>query len=48
LENNSDGALGSNEIRDYLINQGYIYYARVGWLDDVFISQSTFSMLGSK
>ncbi len=37
-ENNSEKPFGSDEIRDLLMQNGYIYYARLGWLDDLFIS----------
>jgi len=39
-ENNSNGSFGSNEIRDFLIQKDYVYYARIGRLDDLFISPS--------
>lgn len=37
VENNNKKAFGSDELRDFLINKGYIFYARIGWLDDVFL-----------
>ena len=36
LENNVT-AFGSEEVRKYLKDQGYVFYARIDWLDDVFI-----------
>ena len=39
-ENNSDGLLGCNDVRDYLISRGFNYYARLGWNDDLFINKS--------
>ncbi len=46
-ENNSDGMLGDNSIRDYIISQGYIYYARLGWNDDLFINHSILKSISS-
>jgi len=37
IENNSISQYGSNEIRDYLEGKGYIFYSRIGFLDDVFV-----------
>jgi FkbM family methyltransferase len=39
-ENNSNKSFGSDEIRNFLIQKNYIYYARIGRLDDLFISPS--------
>lgn len=43
IENNSTNLYGSNAIRDYLTCRGYIFLARIGFLDDVFIHQSMIS-----
>ncbi len=43
IENNSNNLFGSSEIRSYLTNRGYVFYARIGYLDDVFIHQSMIS-----
>lgn len=37
IENNSHQGLGSNQIRDLMISRGYIYFARIWNLDDIFI-----------
>lgn len=37
IENNSYQGLGCNQIRDLMISNGYIYYARIWNLDDIFI-----------
>ncbi len=37
IENNSHEGLGCNHIRDLMIGNGYIYYARIWNLDDIFI-----------
>jgi FkbM family methyltransferase len=37
IENNSHQGLGNNEIRDFMISNGYIYFARIWNLDDIFI-----------
>lgn len=37
IENNSHQGLGCNQIRDLMISNGYIYYARIWNLDDIFI-----------
>ena len=46
-ENNSGRIFGSNAIREHIIQKGYVYYARVGWLDDVFVSTSIMSDINS-
>lgn len=38
IENNNNGTFGSNDIRTYLLQRGYVYYARIGCLDDMFVS----------
>jgi FkbM family methyltransferase len=45
IENNSDGYFGDDAIRDYMMERGYIYYARLGWLDDLFLHPSLHMML---
>jgi FkbM family methyltransferase len=40
VENNSINLFGSDLIRQYLINNNYIYLARIGYLDDIFIHKS--------
>ncbi len=37
IENNSRQGLGCNQIRDLMISNGYIYFARIWNLDDIFI-----------
>jgi FkbM family methyltransferase len=37
IENNADAGLGSNTIRNLMLEKGYIYYARVWNLDDIFV-----------
>jgi FkbM family methyltransferase len=43
IENNSNDLYGSNDIRKYLIERGYVFYARIGFLDDVFVHRSMIS-----
>jgi FkbM family methyltransferase len=38
VENNATGRMGNDEIRDYLIRQGFTYHARFWRMDDVFVS----------
>jgi FkbM family methyltransferase len=45
IENNSDGYFGDDSIREYMVKQGYIYFARLGWLDDLFVHPSLHLML---
>lgn len=40
IENNANGYLGDDAIRLLMKSKGYLYYARIGWLDDVFIHPS--------
>jgi FkbM family methyltransferase len=40
IENNSNSLYGSDEIRNYLLEKNYTFYARIGHLDDVFIHNS--------
>lgn len=40
IENNSTNLYGSNAIREYLIQRGYVFLARIGFLDDVFVHGS--------
>jgi len=37
IENNGQLGLGDNKIRDMMIRNGYIYYARIWNLDDIFV-----------
>lgn len=37
IENNTKKSFGDDSIRKFLITKGYVYHARIGWLDDVFI-----------
>jgi FkbM family methyltransferase len=37
VENNGNDGVGSDRIRDLLINNGYCYYARIWNLDDIFV-----------
>ena len=43
IENNSTKLYGDSVIRDYLTCRGYVFFARIGLLDDVFIHQSMIS-----
>ena len=45
LENNSTNLYGSNEVRDYLIQNGYLFIARIGFLDDIFVHSSMINCL---
>lgn len=45
IENNSDGYFGDDTIRDYMLERGYIYFARLGWLDDLFLHPLIYAML---
>jgi FkbM family methyltransferase len=45
IENNSKQLLGSDNIRNLLINNNYIYIARLGYYDDLFISKEFFNIL---
>ena len=40
LKNNSTNLYGCNDVRDYLKKSGYIFFARIRFLDDVFIHRS--------
>jgi FkbM family methyltransferase len=40
LENNSTNLYGSNCIRKFLLQHGYIFIVRIGFLDDVFVHGS--------
>jgi FkbM family methyltransferase len=40
LENNSQGLYGSDDVRDFLGNHGFVFHSRIGWLDDVFVHSS--------
>jgi FkbM family methyltransferase len=42
IENNNTSQYGSNEIRDYLENKDYVFYSRIGFLDDVFVKEDSF------
>lgn len=35
--NNSNNGLGCNELRDFMISNGYIFFARIWGLDDIFV-----------
>ena len=37
IENNHDNGIGSNEIRDLMIKNGFLYYARIWNLDDIYV-----------
>lgn len=45
IENNSDGYFGDDAIREFMISRGYVYFARIGWLDDLFLHPSLVTML---
>lgn len=45
IENNSDGYFGDDAIREYMVKHGYIYFARLGWLDDLFLHPSLHTIL---
>jgi FkbM family methyltransferase len=38
VENNSTSYFGEDKIRDFIIDKGFIYYARLGSFDDVFVN----------
>jgi len=38
VENNSQNLMGSENIRKFLYDKGFIFYARFGYLDDLFIN----------
>jgi FkbM family methyltransferase len=40
VENNSQGSLGSESLRSVLISKGYVFYARMWGLDDIFVHHS--------
>lgn len=40
LENNSSSLYGSDDIREYLLSLDFVFYARIGVLDDVFVHSS--------
>jgi FkbM family methyltransferase len=40
LENNSTNLYGSDDVRDFLKLKGYVFLARIGYLDDVFVHGS--------
>lgn len=40
IENNTAKHYGSDEIRDFLLSEGYVFFARIGHLDDIFIHYS--------
>jgi FkbM family methyltransferase len=46
IENNGERGLGSDEIRDFMIGNGYIYFARIWNLDDIFIHPDIRSLEG--
>ena len=48
LENNSTNLYGSDDIRDFLKLKGYIFYSRIGHLDDVFVHGSMINGWGAK
>ena len=40
IENNAYDVFGSDDIRQFLMNKGYVFVARIGHLDDVFLHHS--------
>ncbi|GEM_PF-2657981 len=44
IENNGFEGLGNNQIRDMMISNGYIYFARIWNLDDIFIHPDIFAL----
>jgi len=40
LENNEDSSFGSDSVRKFLLGKGFIFHARIGCLDDVFINKN--------
>ncbi|MCT2533595.1 FkbM family methyltransferase [SAR92 clade bacterium H231] len=44
IENNGELELGNNQIRDLMISNGYIYFARVWNMDDIFIHPEFFTL----
>jgi FkbM family methyltransferase len=37
VENNGNQGVGDNKIRDFMIGNGYVYFARIWGIDDVFV-----------
>ena len=48
IENNSTSAYGSEEIRSILKDRGYIFLARIGFIDDVFLHNTLIDKLNRK
>lgn len=40
IENNSQNLMGSEDIRNFLYDRGFILYARFGYLDDLFVKNT--------
>jgi FkbM family methyltransferase len=45
IENNGNDLLGDNSIRDLMISKGYLYFARIWCLDDIFVHPDLFRLL---
>jgi FkbM family methyltransferase len=41
IENNTSNRIGSDSIRSLLISKGYVFYARIWLMDDVFVSTAS-------
>lgn len=48
IKNNSENGLGNNQIREIMINNGYIYFARIWNSDDIFIHPNLLSLSQSE
>ena len=48
LENNCKNIFGDDNIRKFIINNDYRYIARIGYYDDVFVSEDFFKNLNIK
>ena len=43
IENNREPAIGDKKIREFMENHGYIFYARVHYLDDIYVHKNYLS-----
>lgn len=46
IENNTKNLFGSDDIRVFLKSKGYVFYSRIGYLDDVFLHKSMINKNG--
>ena len=40
IENNGNAGIGSDKLRSLLLSHGYVYWARIWNLDDIFVHSS--------